>query len=201
MVEVGRRLGLGVEALDVGLVGELAGEDHLERDGAVEAHLPGPEDDAHAAAGDLADDLVVAEVADVRWCGGPSPGRCGCAKVNSGLRSGRQCRVVVDRGAGLARWPWRRCRTGRNCLGFGDGGPRRARLGRRVLAINFLVAQLALQGVELACQCGPSFLGDCAEKVFDSRLAPLPPLGLETPADLINTAGQLNVQGRVLSRA
>ena len=33
MVEVGGRLGLGVEALDVGLVGELAGEDHLERDG------------------------------------------------------------------------------------------------------------------------------------------------------------------------
>ena len=32
MVEVGGRLGLGVEALDVGLVGELAGEDHLERD-------------------------------------------------------------------------------------------------------------------------------------------------------------------------
>ena len=64
MVEVGGRLGLGVEPLDVGLVGELAGEDHLERDGPVEAHLPGLEDDAHAAAGDLADDLVVAEVAD-----------------------------------------------------------------------------------------------------------------------------------------
>ena len=40
MVEVGRRLGLGVEPLDVGLVGKLAGEDHLERDGAVEADLP-----------------------------------------------------------------------------------------------------------------------------------------------------------------
>ena len=64
MVEVGRRLGLGVEPLDVGLVGELAGEDHLERDGPVEADLPRLEDDAHAAAGELADDLVVAEVAD-----------------------------------------------------------------------------------------------------------------------------------------
>ena len=64
VVEVGRGLGLGVEALDVGVVGELAGQDHLQGDGAVEAHLPGLEDDAHAAAGDLADDLVVAEVAD-----------------------------------------------------------------------------------------------------------------------------------------
>ena len=64
MIEVGRRLGLGMEAPDVGLVGELAGQDHLECDGPVEAHLPGLEDDAHAAAGDLADDLVIAEVAD-----------------------------------------------------------------------------------------------------------------------------------------
>ena len=74
MVEVGGRLGLGVEALDVGVVGELAGEDHLERDGAVEAHLPGLEDDAHAAAGELADDLVVAEVADA---GGFGRAECG----------------------------------------------------------------------------------------------------------------------------
>ena len=64
MVEVGGRLGLAVEPLDVGLIGELAGEDHLECDGPVEADLPGLEDDPHAAAGDLADDLVVAEVAD-----------------------------------------------------------------------------------------------------------------------------------------
>jgi hypothetical protein len=51
MVEVRRRLGLGVETLDVGLVGELAGQDHLEGHGAVEADLAGKEDDAHAAAG------------------------------------------------------------------------------------------------------------------------------------------------------
>ena len=50
--------------LHVGVVGELPGEDHLERDFAVEAYLPGLEDHAHAAARDLADDLVVAEVAD-----------------------------------------------------------------------------------------------------------------------------------------
>ena len=70
MIEIGGRLGLGVEAADVGLVGELAGEDHLERDGPVEADLPGLEDDAHAAAGELADDLVVAEIADARGAAG-----------------------------------------------------------------------------------------------------------------------------------
>ena len=64
MIEVGGGLGLGVETFDVGFVGELAGEDHLERDGPVQADLARLEDDAHAAAGDLADDLVVAEVAD-----------------------------------------------------------------------------------------------------------------------------------------
>ena len=69
VVEVGGGLGLGVEPPDVGLVGELAGEDHLERDGPVEADLPGLVDDAHAAAGDLADDLVVAEVADAGGLG------------------------------------------------------------------------------------------------------------------------------------
>ena len=52
------------------VVGELAGEDHLERDRPIEAHLPGLEDDAHAAAGDLADDLVVAEIANAGGRGG-----------------------------------------------------------------------------------------------------------------------------------
>ncbi len=40
MVEVGGGLGLGVEAPDVGLIGELAGEDHFQGDLAVEANLP-----------------------------------------------------------------------------------------------------------------------------------------------------------------
>ena len=64
MVKVGGGLGLSVETYDVGLVGKLSGEDHLERNGAVEPHLPGLEHDAHAAASDLADDLVIAEVAN-----------------------------------------------------------------------------------------------------------------------------------------
>ena len=53
MVEVGGGLGLDVEPLDIGFGGKLAGEDHLERDRAIEAHLPGLEDDAHAASGDF----------------------------------------------------------------------------------------------------------------------------------------------------
>jgi hypothetical protein len=55
---------LAAEPPDPGLGGELAGEDHLERQGAFEAHLPRPEDEAHIAAGELTGDLIVAEVSD-----------------------------------------------------------------------------------------------------------------------------------------
>ena len=61
MVKIGSRLGLKVEAKDIGPVGELARQDHLERNRSVQALLPRQEDHTHAAAGDLADDLVVAE--------------------------------------------------------------------------------------------------------------------------------------------
>jgi hypothetical protein len=62
VIEIRRRLGLGVEPPDVRLIGELPGEDHLQRHGAVEADLPRQEDDAHATACQFADDLVVAEI-------------------------------------------------------------------------------------------------------------------------------------------
>jgi hypothetical protein len=77
MVEVGGGFGLDVEPPDVGLVGELAGEDHLQRDGPIESHLPRLEDDAHAAPGDLADDLIVTEVADAGRRRAIGPGRLG----------------------------------------------------------------------------------------------------------------------------
>src|SRR5262249_46630342 len=67
VIQIRRRFGLGVEALDVGLMSKLAGEDHLERHLAVEAHLPGLEDHGHAPAGQLASDRVVAEIAE--WVG------------------------------------------------------------------------------------------------------------------------------------
>ena len=79
MVEVGGGLGLGVEPLDVGVVGELAGEDHLEGHGAVQADLPRLVDDPHAAAGDLAEQLVVAEAPGMPGRGGsgrPLPVEC-----------------------------------------------------------------------------------------------------------------------------
>src|SRR3954469_23614307 len=64
MIELGRRLRLGAEATDLGRAGELPGEDHLQRDRAVEADLPGPVHDAHPAAGDLRLALIVAEIAN-----------------------------------------------------------------------------------------------------------------------------------------
>ena len=65
MVEVGRRLRFVLEALHVQRRRQLAGQDHLQRHDAVEADLPRLEHDAHAAARDLLQDLVVAEVAHV----------------------------------------------------------------------------------------------------------------------------------------
>src|SRR5439155_3765721 len=58
VLQPGDRLGLGAEAGQVGGGGVAAGEDHLQRDEAVERPLAGEVDDAHAAAADLADQLV-----------------------------------------------------------------------------------------------------------------------------------------------
>ena len=58
VAEPGGRLGLGQET-DGGFRGcEVAGEQHLERDGSIELELAGLEHHAHAAAPDLAQDLV-----------------------------------------------------------------------------------------------------------------------------------------------
>ena len=50
MIEIGSRLGFNVETADIGLVRELARQDHLQRDPAVERLLSGLKDDAHASA-------------------------------------------------------------------------------------------------------------------------------------------------------
>ena len=65
MVEVGDRLGLVAEPPHLVVAGPVPGPDHLEGDEAVEAELPGLVDDAHAAAAQDAEQLVVAEVADL----------------------------------------------------------------------------------------------------------------------------------------
>ena len=71
MVEVGGRLGLGMEPLDGALGSQLTGQNHLQGHQAMEAHLPRLIDHAHAAAGDLLQQLVIAEIANLgfRHCG------------------------------------------------------------------------------------------------------------------------------------
>jgi hypothetical protein len=58
MLQAGDGFRLGLEALQGGAAGVSAGQDHLEGDDPVEAHLPGPIHHAHAAAPQLAEDLV-----------------------------------------------------------------------------------------------------------------------------------------------
>jgi len=66
VVEQGYGLGLVLEASPLVVAGEHAGLDHLQRHRSVERDLAGLVDDAHAAAAQLALDLVVAEVAQRR---------------------------------------------------------------------------------------------------------------------------------------
>src|SRR5262249_19536511 len=131
MFEVGGGLGLAPEALHVGLIGELAGEDHLQRDGPIEADLSGLVYDAHTAAGDLAEDLVIAKVTDA------AAGRR-LAVAAGRLRCDR-CQLVLGYGArGSAR-------TGAED-GFDHRGmPRKAGsvLGRRGIVAG-AAAELAL---------------------------------------------------------
>jgi hypothetical protein len=55
------RLRLRLEALHLLRRRQPAGQDHLQRDEPLEADLPGLVDDTHAAAGDLLQQLVLAE--------------------------------------------------------------------------------------------------------------------------------------------
>jgi hypothetical protein len=61
VIQVGGGLGFGVEPLDVLPASELAGEDHLQGDEAVQPHLPGLVHHAHAATGNFLEELVVPE--------------------------------------------------------------------------------------------------------------------------------------------
>ena len=64
MIEVGRRLGLLAEPAHVVGRSELAAQDHLQRHRAFQALLASFVDHAHAAAGNLAEQFVVAEITD-----------------------------------------------------------------------------------------------------------------------------------------
>ena len=192
MVEVRGGLGLDVEPLDVGLGGELAGEDHLERDGAVEAHLPGLVDDAHAAAGDLADELVVAEVADARSedpaasLVDPVPGRCGL--VARGLVARCNGRFLVNRRASLT-WNgtrrWLR-RYHRRRLG--------GRTGLFSCDSRLRPPQLAFHGYQFGTQRRASLVGNLGQVRIEWRTGSGPPVGLEPAANGIDLPHQLNVK-------
>ena len=61
VIELGRRLGLGVKASHFFIAGELAAADHLQRNDPPQPHLPGPVDDPHPATGDFVEQFVIAE--------------------------------------------------------------------------------------------------------------------------------------------
>jgi hypothetical protein len=61
MVQIGGRLRFGVKAFDLRFAGELASEDHLQSHQPIEADLPGLVNHPHAAAGDFAEQLIIAE--------------------------------------------------------------------------------------------------------------------------------------------
>src|SRR5690349_6892377 len=63
MLQRGCCFRLGLQAPDKLVTGELAEEQHLHRDNAVEADLPSSINDPHAAARDFLDQLVVAKKA------------------------------------------------------------------------------------------------------------------------------------------
>jgi hypothetical protein len=64
--QAGDHLGLALEARPLVRAGVGAGQEHLERDGAVQAQVPGLVDDAHAAAAEHCFDLVARDAREGR---------------------------------------------------------------------------------------------------------------------------------------
>ncbi len=88
VLDAGGQLGFAEEADSLRFGGKLAGENHLEGDQAVQATVPGLVNDAHAAASDFGEDLVIADPP----------------------RRGRRRRVVVGGRGWLGSWT-KRCRS------------------------------------------------------------------------------------------
>src|SRR5262249_36997497 len=65
MIEPRRSFSFRVKTLDQRGRGQLTSQNHLERDGPIQAHLPGAIDYAHATAGDFFEQFVIPEVANV----------------------------------------------------------------------------------------------------------------------------------------
>ncbi len=89
MVEVGGGFGFEAKTLEVGGRGQTPGANHLERQHAVQAELPGLVHNAHASLGDHLEQLVIAEVAD------PRAGRALCSVGGKGGRLKRGGRFSV----------------------------------------------------------------------------------------------------------
>ena len=113
VVEQRDRLGLVLEPPQLVVAGQDAGPDHLQGDGPVEADLPGPVDDAHAAAAELGLDLVVAEVAD------------------DGTRRGRRCGTGWIGSDRLGERPGRPSKSGSGPVSWASAGPARAAPSRQ----------------------------------------------------------------------
>ncbi len=62
VIQLSRRLGLGLKTLHLRTAGQLPRQDHFERHGPVQAYLARPEHDPHAAARDLPLQFVVSKV-------------------------------------------------------------------------------------------------------------------------------------------
>jgi hypothetical protein len=107
-----RRAGLGGEPPDLGLCGELHGHDHLEGNRPNQADLPAPKTKPASPRGDLAEDLVVAEVADAD----------GRTVRDVGRRNGPGASATSSLGATLASsWAAGRAIPGTCCI-LGSAG-------------------------------------------------------------------------------
>jgi hypothetical protein len=177
VVERGDRLSLVLEPPQLVLAGELGGADHLEGDGAVETDLPRLVHQAHAAAAELARQLVVAEVANA--------GALGQRPRIRPIDGGGAVRVVGVGLGGLGPSGLPRERG----LPLGDEGVDERGLLEEACAVLLRLgpfaaaaAQLQLQGQQPAQQRRPLRLRDLGQVVLDPRPLPTPPGGLEAIA-------------------
>jgi hypothetical protein len=141
VVEQRHGLGLVLEPPQIVVVGQDAGLDHFKGHRPVETELAGLVDDAHAAAAQLAADLVVAEVGDPGAAGEEDRyvlraalnrgdvaiDRVGC-EPGVGGRPGHRPGLIRAAGAGLGRVAMvapRDRRRGSRCRRRNRGGPQR----------------------------------------------------------------------------
>ena len=136
MIQVRRGLRFHPEPLEILGRRESAGPDHLQRQDAVQADLPGLVDDPHTALGEDLEQLVVAEVSD------PLPGISRGVRVEVGrVGFSIQCRLIRptrsvewnDRGSRMGRRARRVVRT--RAIDPIERGPMVSERGREVIEV------------------------------------------------------------------